>query len=74
MSGPNSTRPPTITCMPKLRPVRGFAQKAGEQVRLGIADRSQISQAVVFGAAPRPRRSCPKLDGSRDLDQIVTRS
>lgn len=57
--------------MPKLRPVRGFAQKAGEQVRLGIADRSQISQAVVF-APPAAQTILPKLDGSRDLDQIVT--
>lgn len=57
--------------MPKLRPVRGFAQKSGEQVRLGIADRSQISQAIVF-APPAAQSILPMMDGSRDLDQIVT--
>ena len=56
---------------PRLRPVRGFAQKFGEQVRMGIADRSQISQAIVF-APPAAQAILPKLDGSRDLDQIVS--
>jgi AmmeMemoRadiSam system protein B len=55
---------------PRLRPIRGFAQKMGEQVRIGIADRSQISQAVVF-APPAAQAILPKMDGSRNLNQIV---
>lgn len=55
---------------PHLRPVRGFPAKAGEQVVLGLADARQISDRVVF-MAPAVQYVLPKMDGSRNLDEIV---
>lgn len=61
---------------PKLRPIRGFAAQGqgpdGQQVPiLGLADARQISEKVVF-TSPAVQAILPLMDGSRDLDQIVT--
>ncbi len=61
---------------PKLRPIRGFAAQGqgpdGQQVPiLGLADARQISEKVVF-TAPAVQAILPLMDGSRDLDQIVS--
>lgn len=56
---------------PKLRPVRGFPAKAGEQQVLGLADARQISDKMVF-THPAAQLLLPKMDGTRDLDQLVT--
>lgn len=55
---------------PKLRPVRGFPAKHGEQVLLGLADARQISDQVVF-TAPAAQLIIPHLNGKNDLDTIV---
>ncbi len=55
---------------PKLRPVRGFAAKQGEQALLGIMDAQQISQKVVF-TIPAAQVILPHMTGENDLDQIV---
>jgi len=62
-SAPNQQRP-------RLRPVRGFAAKQGEQVLLGIMDAQQISQKVVF-TTPAVQVILPHLTGENDLDKIV---
>lgn len=61
---------------PKLRPIRGFAAQGqgpdGTQVPiLGLADARQISEKVVF-TSPAVQAILPLMDGSRDLDQIVS--
>lgn len=61
---------------PKLRRVRGFPLQAknaeGEPVQmLGLADAQQISQRMV-ATLPAVQHVLPMLDGSRDLDAIVT--
>lgn len=61
---------------PKLRPIRGFAAQGqgpdGKQVPiLGLADARQISEKVVF-TSPAVQALLPLMDGSRELDQIVT--
>jgi MEMO1 family protein len=55
---------------PKLRPVRGFPAKMGEQTVLGLADARQISDKVVF-TMPAAQLLLPLMDGTRDLDQLV---
>ncbi len=55
---------------PKLRPVRAFPAKVGEQQVMGLADARQISDKVVF-TMPAAQLLLPLMDGSRDLDQIV---
>ncbi len=57
---------------PRLRPVRGFAAKHGEQVLLGLADARQISDRVVF-TAPAVQAILPHMTGEHDLNTIVTR-
>lgn len=62
---------------PKLRPIRGFAAQGqgpdGQQVPiLGLADARQVSEKVVF-TSPAVQAILPLMDGSRDLDEIVTR-
>ncbi|MFG0257080.1 MAG: AmmeMemoRadiSam system protein B [Phycisphaerales bacterium JB043] len=55
---------------PKLRPIRGFPVKQGEQVSLGIADATQVSDQVVI--APMQSQVLLRLmDGSRTLLQIM---
>lgn len=56
--------------MPKLRPVRAFPAKVGEQQVMGLADARQISDKVVF-TMPAAQLLLPLMDGTRDLDQIV---
>lgn len=61
---------------PRLRPIRGFAAQGqgpdGQTVPiLGLADARQISEKVVF-TSPAVQAILPLMDGSRDLDQIVT--
>ncbi|HRJ49201.1 MAG TPA: AmmeMemoRadiSam system protein B, partial [Phycisphaerales bacterium] len=56
---------------PRLRPVRGFPAKAGEQMVLGLADAKQISDRVVF-TMPAAQLILPMLDGNRTIDEIVT--
>ncbi|MCK6475756.1 MAG: AmmeMemoRadiSam system protein B [Phycisphaerales bacterium] len=55
---------------PKLRPVRGFPAKAGEQMMLGLADARQISDKVVF-TMPAAQLILPMLDGNRSIDEVV---
>lgn len=55
---------------PKLRPVRGFPAKHGEQTLLGLADARQISDQVVF-TAPAAQLILPHMNGKNDLDTIV---
>lgn len=56
---------------PKLRGIRGFPAKMGDQMVLGLADARQISDRVVF-APPAVQTILPLMDGERSLDQIVT--
>ena len=61
---------------PRLRPVRGFPANAqnerGEQVQmLGLADATQISDKVCL-MAPAVQLVLPLMDGTRDVDQIIT--
>jgi AmmeMemoRadiSam system protein B len=56
---------------PKLRPVRAFPAKVGDQQVLGLADARQISDKVVF-TMPAAQVLLPLMDGSRSLDQIVS--
>jgi AmmeMemoRadiSam system protein B len=55
---------------PKLRPVRAFPAKVGEQTVMGLADARQVSDKVVF-TMPAAQLLLPLMDGTRDLDQIV---
>lgn len=55
---------------PRLRPVRGFPAKHGEQVLLGLADARQISDEVVF-TSPAVQAILPHMDGVRQVDEIV---
>lgn len=55
---------------PRLRPVRGFPAQADGQTVLGLADARQISEKMVF-TNPSVQVILPKLDGTRDLDQIA---
>jgi len=55
---------------PKLRPVRGFPARHGEQVLLGIADARQISDRMVF-TAPGAQLILPHLNGTNDIDAIL---
>ncbi len=55
---------------PKLRPIRGFPAKNGEQVLLGLADAQQISDKIVF-TAPAAQAILPHMTGENDLDAIV---
>jgi AmmeMemoRadiSam system protein B len=60
---------------PKVRPLRGFplqAKNAQGQVQtlMGLADLRQISDRVVV-TGPAMQVVVPKLDGTRDLDQVV---
>ncbi len=61
---------------PRLRPVRGFpAQAKGPDGReyqmLGLADARQISDRIVI-TVPAAAHILPLLDGSRDLDAVVS--
>ncbi len=56
---------------PRLRPVRGFPAKAGEQMVLGLADARQISDKVVF-TMPAAQLILPLLDGTKSIDEVVT--
>jgi len=56
---------------PKLRAVRGFPAQVGEQQVLGLADARQISDRVVF-TMPGAQLILPLMDGSRDVDTIVS--
>lgn len=61
---------------PRLRPIRGFAAQGqgpdGQTVPiLGLADARQISEKVVF-TSPAVQAILPLMDGSRDVDQIVS--
>lgn len=60
---------------PKVRPLRGFPiqaknQKGEPQTLMGLADIRQISDRVVV-TAPAMQVVVPKMDGTRDLDQII---
>jgi AmmeMemoRadiSam system protein B len=55
---------------PKLRPIRGFPVKQGEQLSVGIADATQVSDRIVI--APMESQVLLKLmDGTRTLIQIL---
>lgn len=61
---------------PRLRPVRGFPANAqnekGEPIQmLGLADATQISDKVCL-MVPAVQLVLPLMDGSRDLDAIVS--
>lgn len=55
---------------PRLRPIRGFAAKHGEQMLLGLADAQQISERIVF-TVPAAQAILPLMTGDNDLDKIV---
>jgi MEMO1 family protein len=55
---------------PKIRPVRGFPAKVGEQVLLGLADARQLSDRMVV-TSPAVQFVLPMMNGERTLDQIV---
>lgn len=55
---------------PKLRPVRGFPAKVGEQVVLGLSDARQISDRVVL-TSPAAQTILPLMTGERTIEQIV---
>jgi MEMO1 family protein len=55
---------------PKLRPIRGFPLKQGEQVSLGIADATQVSSQVVI-APLQSQVLLPLMDGTKTLMQIL---
>ncbi len=56
---------------PKLRPVRGFPAKVGEQVVLGLADARQISDRMVL-TSPAVQNILPLMNGERSVDDIVS--
>ena len=56
---------------PKLRPVRGFPMKHGEQVLMGLADARQISDRVVY-TIPQVQVILPHMNGQNDVDAILS--
>lgn len=57
---------------PKIRPVRGFPVRHGEQVALGLADAQQISQRIVF-TTPAVQALLPHMNGEHEIDAIVAK-
>ena len=55
---------------PKLRPIRGFPAKVGEQTLLGLADARQISDRMVV-TAPAVQAILPLMNGEKTVDEIV---
>jgi AmmeMemoRadiSam system protein B len=55
---------------PRLRPVRGFPAKVGEQTVLGLADARQISDRMVL-TAPAVQTILPLMTGEKTIDEIV---
>lgn len=55
---------------PRIRAVRGFAMKQGEQLYLGLADARQVSDKVVF-TSPAAQFILPHMSGENTLDEIV---
>ncbi len=60
---------------PKIRPLRGFPLQAKNpqgqvQTLMGLADQRQISDRVVI-TSPAMQVVIPRMNGTRDLDQIV---
>lgn len=55
---------------PRLRPIRGFQTKQGDQVILGLTDARQISDRVVY-TMPQAQVILPHLTGENDIDAIV---
>lgn len=76
MTNPEPPNPPVFNPdalhqqRPKLRAVRGFPARMGEQMVLGLADARQISDKVVF-APPAVQALLPLMTGERTLDEIV---
>lgn len=56
---------------PRLRPVRGFPARHGDQVMLGIADARQISDRMIV-TAPAVQAILPLMNGERTIDEIVS--
>ncbi|MCC6661550.1 MAG: AmmeMemoRadiSam system protein B [Phycisphaerales bacterium] len=56
---------------PKLRPIRGFPAKVGDQTLLGLADARQISDRMVV-TAPAVQAILPLMTGEKTLDEIVS--
>src|SRR6185295_3809959 len=76
MTNPEPTSQPVFSGephqqRPKLRAIRGFPARMGEQVVLGLADARQISDKVVF-APPAVQAILPLMNGERTLDEVVT--
>jgi AmmeMemoRadiSam system protein B len=57
---------------PKVRALRGFPAKHGENTLLGLADARQISDQLVL-VAPAFQVVLPELTGERDIDGIVAK-
>lgn len=55
---------------PKVRPLRGFPAKMGDQNVLGLADARQISEKMIF-TAPAVQVILPLMNGERTLDEIA---
>jgi AmmeMemoRadiSam system protein B len=86
MSQPSSPQPQTSQAKfdpnaahqlrPRLRPVRGFQAQAKDSEgkefpMLGLADARQLSDRIVM-TTPAAVHILPLMDGSRDLDAIIT--
>lgn len=56
---------------PKLRAIRAFPARMGEQTVLGLADARQVSDKVVF-VPPAVQAILPHMNGEATLDEIVT--
>lgn len=56
---------------PRLRPVRGFPARHGDQTLLGIADARQISDKMVL-TSPAVQGILPLMNGERTIDEIIT--
>ena len=55
---------------PKLRAVRGFPAKMGDQTVLGLADARQVSSKMVF-TAPAAQMILPHLTGEKSLSEVL---
>lgn len=56
--------------LPKLRPVRGFNARIGNQNAMGLSDARQVSDKVVF-TSPAFQAVLPLMDGQKSIDEIV---
>ena len=56
---------------PKLRMVRGFPAKVGEQQVIGLADARQVTDRIIL-LPPAAQFILPHLNGEKALDEVVS--